>query len=162
MDTFDVTQPLEIKRGRGRPPISDGRSWDYISLEEKIERVDRARLVLKRMSKHAIEKHFDMSIWGNQTPCGTVGCAAGQCGLDPWFNRRGFRMHFNRYGSQLWSTHPSRFFGDFLYESVFVNDKIMNYDKPNGEYAVTRKRSAQHRLALRGINQYLKTLKAQR
>ena len=157
-EVFGVINPV---RGPGRPPIQDGRPWDDLNLEEQIERVHRARLVLRRMSKHAIEHHFDMTMWGSKTKCGTVGCAAGQCALDPWFQRRGFGMTFNQGGYHRWTgLHPSNFFGEDLYYEVFVNDDIMSYETPNGD-GKNRKPLAQHRLALRGINQYLKQLKAE-
>jgi hypothetical protein len=149
-----------FKRGRGRPRIEDSRLWEVIPLSDKIERVNRARLVLRRMTPHAIDRHFNMSFWGEKTPCGTTGCAAGQCALDPWFQRRGFSMSFKETGMMLWTgLYPANFFGDDLYEQVFVNDKIMSYEAKNGAIE-QRKPSAQHRLALRGINQYLKQLKA--
>lgn len=33
-----------------------------------------------------------MSAWGIETPCGTVACAAGRCGLDAWFNEQGWKL----------------------------------------------------------------------
>lgn len=44
------------------------------------------------LSRHERAKHFNMGHWGQKTDCGTSACAAGFCGLDPWFRRRGFRL----------------------------------------------------------------------
>lgn len=73
------------------PKIKD---FDDISHKEQIERYLRCISVLKKLPKHAREKHWDMSVWGRQTGCGTVTCAAGTCGLDPWFIKRGLKLEF--------------------------------------------------------------------
>src|SRR5688572_31269211 len=59
-----------------------------------IERWTNVERVLAAMPEHDREKHWNMATWGEKTECGTVACAAGHCGLDPWFRRRGFKMDF--------------------------------------------------------------------
>lgn len=66
------------------------KSWNKCSIKEKVERWMNAERVLKGLPEHVRREHWDMRHWGIQTECGTVCCAAGHCGLDPWFNRRGF------------------------------------------------------------------------
>lgn len=154
---------------RGRPRITDARHFDALSLEEKIERWERVRYILRRMSQHVIDKHFDMSSWLSKTSCGTTGCVAGQCSLDPWFQRRGFGSRFEAHclNGSTWNwtgLKPEEFFGRKGHREVFTNPLAMVC-----EVAVTssgevreRKPRAQHRIALHLTNKYLKTLKAQR
>lgn len=153
---------LATKQTRGRPPISDGRAFDDLTLDKQIERWERLTKVLREMSDHAIDHHFDMNTWMSVTSCGTVGCAAGQCALDPWFRRRGFGINiFKASGAWSWSgLYPEQFFGIDGYNEVLTDSDIMMTDK-FGERR-DRKPRAQHRLALRAANQYLKSLKAQR
>jgi hypothetical protein len=70
------------------------KTWDECSKKEQIERWENAVRILKSLTPHQRKEHFDMSHWGAKTPCGTVACAAGHCGLDPWFRKRGFKMDF--------------------------------------------------------------------
>jgi hypothetical protein len=64
--------------------------------EQLIERWANVLRVLRGLSRHERKKHFNMNWWGDKTACGTVACAAGHCGLDPWFRRRGFKLNFRR------------------------------------------------------------------
>ena len=75
-----------------------------------IERWENAVRVLRALTPHERRKHFNMEFWGEKTDCGTVGCAAGHCGLDPWFRRRGFKLEFDHYGSGDLSTDVEKFF----------------------------------------------------
>lgn len=68
------------------------------TLLEKWENVLR---VLEGLSQHEREKHWDMSTWGVQTPCGTVACAAGHCALDPWFQERGLMASWSPTGRMV-------------------------------------------------------------
>jgi hypothetical protein len=162
MQTINLTPVAVIpQRGRGRPRIEDSRLFVELTREEQIERWERVRHVLRNLSKHQIEKHFDMSDWLRKTPCGTIGCAAGQCALDPWFNRRGFRAIWSRSEVPDFTIEPDDFFGQDGYRLVFVDRNSMKYfDAVECEW-VERKPSAQHRITLRNVNQYLKSLKAQ-
>lgn len=63
-----------------------------ISQAELIERWENAERVLVNMPEHERKEHWCMSAWGTQTPCGTIACAAGHCGMDPWFIERGFEL----------------------------------------------------------------------
>lgn len=153
---------LATEQTRGRPRITDGRYFKDIPLEDKIERWERVTKVLRELSDHVIDKHFDMSYWMNVTSCGTTGCAAGQCALDPWFQRRGFGAKIDGKDWAWTGLLPEHFFGLTGYYNVFTNDDIISKGEDKGCYRKERKPRAQHRLALRAANQYLKSLKAQR
>lgn len=62
--------------------------------EQLIERWENCLRVLQNLTPHQRRKHWSMGSFGRKTECGTVACAAGHCGLDPWFRRRGFKMDF--------------------------------------------------------------------
>lgn len=66
--------------------------FEQISYARQIERWKQCERVLVEMPEHERLEHFKMSTFGEPTPCGTVACAAGHCGLDPWFRNRGFRL----------------------------------------------------------------------
>jgi hypothetical protein len=68
--------------------------WTEIPQAARIERWENVLRVLRALPEHERQKHWDMSIWGEKTECGTVACAAGHCGLDPWFRARGFELSF--------------------------------------------------------------------
>lgn len=82
--------------------------------KQLIERWENCLRVLKALTPHERRKHWDMSWWGEKTDCGTVACAAGHCGLDPWFRRRGFQLNFKKgYGGLVidMPINPDDFFG---------------------------------------------------
>lgn len=115
---------------RGRPPVKSGIKWDDLCIEYQIERVERVQTVLGRLTDHQIENHFDMTFWGDKTSCGTVGCAAGHCSFDPWFQRRGFGSRFYQSNSgelhhQWTGLYPMGFFGSDMESGVFTNDACM-------------------------------------
>jgi hypothetical protein len=66
--------------------------WDDCTQEQRIERWENAKRVLVQMPRHERTHHWDMMNWGYTTECGTIACAAGHCGLDPWFRRRGLKL----------------------------------------------------------------------
>lgn len=68
--------------------------FEDVSPVERVERWANVLRVLEQMPQHEREKHWDMGTWGEKTRCGTVACAAGHCGLDPWFRAQGFRLDF--------------------------------------------------------------------
>lgn len=69
------------------------KEWNDCTVEQKIERWQQCARVLSELTPHERRKHFGMSGWGFRNECGTVACAAGHCGLDPWFRRRGFMLN---------------------------------------------------------------------
>jgi hypothetical protein len=95
------------------------KAWYDATPKQKIERWENVLRVLKGLSPHERQKHWSMSDWVVKTECGTVACAAGHCGLDPWFRRRGFRMGV-RYDD--W-TCPEDFFGYEGSTRIFYNYK---------------------------------------
>jgi hypothetical protein len=71
------------------------KTFNRITPAQRITRWKHVLRVLKGLSRHDRQKHFNMATWGYKTDCGTVACAAGHCGLDPWFRRQGFKLKFN-------------------------------------------------------------------
>lgn len=57
--------------------------------DQLIERWENCKRVLENLSPHDRELHWDMSLYLRDTACGTVGCAAGHCSMDPWFQSQG-------------------------------------------------------------------------
>ena len=102
--------------------------WDSCTKRERIERWEQCLRVLKNLSPHERRKHWDMRNWGRKTDCGTVACAAGHCGLDPWFRRRGFclipeEMDDSRNASGYFKDEagPIYFFGPDGTQEIFWN-----------------------------------------
>lgn len=69
-----------------------------LSAAKKVERWENVLRVLKNLSPHQRRKHFDMNNFLEETACGTVGCAAGHCAMDPWFRRRGLKAELESDG----------------------------------------------------------------
>lgn len=65
---------------------------------QRIERYQQLIRVMRALTPHQRRHHLNMEHWGLKTSCGTVMCAAGFAGSDPWFTRRGFKL--------VWATHP--------------------------------------------------------
>lgn len=83
-----------------------------VTTAEYIERWEQARRVLENLTPHEREKHWDMRKWCSLTDCGTAACAAGHCGLDPWFRERGFQLNFFRNRIRPYQISRTRgFFG---------------------------------------------------
>lgn len=85
-----------------------------------IERWVNVERVLDAMPEHERQHHWDMSTWGKKTTCGTVACAAGTCGLDPWFRERGFKLEFDSRGEYEISDVEG-FFGFDGSKRIFFN-----------------------------------------
>lgn len=128
---------------------------------DQIARWEQAVRVLENLKPHERKKHFDMSAWGKKTPCGTVACAAGFCGLDRWFRKAGFSMDFKVRTKVLrgengpeessadlegyWGppikvqyietiiSDVERFFGDEGTERIFFNSKRRPIEKVLGQ-----------------------------
>jgi hypothetical protein len=98
-----------------------------------IERWTNAARVLDAMPAHERRKHWNMATWGEKTDCGTVACAAGHCGLDPWFRRRGFRLDFNKDQSNAKISDVSAFFGFEGTSRIFFNSDARPVSKVLGE-----------------------------
>jgi hypothetical protein len=76
---------------------------------ELIERWTHVDRVLTAMPEHERQHHWNMGTWGEINDCGTIACAAGHCGLDPWFRERGFALNFK--GGQSAISNVPDFFG---------------------------------------------------
>lgn len=69
----------------------DSRSWEDVTHEERVARWENVHRVFMSLDEHARTKHFDMEHWIFTNECGTIGCIAGHCGLDPYFASRGLK-----------------------------------------------------------------------
>lgn len=101
--------------------------FDECTKAQQIERWENVLRVLSNLTPHERRRHWDMSWWGYKTECGTVACAAGHCGLDPWFRRRGFKLDFYKsWITQDWSSsmpiEPEDFFGKVGCTTIFYNE----------------------------------------
>jgi hypothetical protein len=116
--------------------------WSSLTDDQKIERWENVLRVLRSLTPHQRKKHWDMGDWGRETECGTVACAAGHCGLDPWFRRRGFQLNFvpNAYFNAesdepsdrsvcKMPVDPERFFGYVGYDEIFTNGAMNTVDE---------------------------------
>lgn len=95
------------------------------SREVRIERWENVVRVLENLTPHQRRRHWDMGNWTRRSDCGTIACAAGHCGMDAWFRRRGFKMGpkdlYNPWSEDLWSS-PDDFFGLDGSAKIFYND----------------------------------------
>ncbi len=82
-----------------------------LSASDQIGRWENVLRVLNNLSPHEREKHWLMSSWGFETDCGTVACAAGHCGLDPWFREQGFKLDFVNGHHSIGEGYVANFFG---------------------------------------------------
>lgn len=98
---------------------------------EMIERWVNAERVLDALPQHDREKHWNMAVWGVQSECGTVACAAGHCGLDPWFRDRGFKLDFNDGDPVISSVEE--FFGREGSTRIFLNCERRSVETVIGE-----------------------------
>jgi hypothetical protein len=80
-----------------------------IESNDLIERWTNVERVLDAMPEHERQRHWNMGTWGEINDCGTIACAAGHCGLDPWFRERGFTLNF--CGGQSEISNVESFFG---------------------------------------------------
>lgn len=99
------------------------KEWDDCSDKERIERWEQVYRVLSEMTLHEKRNHFDMGNWGYDTPCGTIACAAGHCGMDPWFRRRGLQYNYVRRfrNGRPGMFRPDDFFGSEGTIRIFLN-----------------------------------------
>lgn len=98
-------------------------TFHQISHAKQIERWEHAYSVLKKMSPHDRREHWDMGNWGVLTECGTVACAAGQCGLDPWFRKRGLKLQFVAWSPETRKyEHSNKVSEDTSVKSTFDSD----------------------------------------
>lgn len=98
--------------------------FDSCTLQEQIARWNNVIRVLEALPPHERRNHWDMSTWGHKTECGTVACAGGHCGVDPWFNKHGLKLTIdNNYlsGSSTFGDMVIRFFGDEGSDAIFGN-----------------------------------------
>ena len=140
---------------KAKKKIVRAKVWLRCTFKEKLARWENARRVLRELTPHQRQKHWDMQVWGVEEDCGTIACAAGHCGMDPWFQRRGFTLKpasahdvmgldgMERIGSGEFvrSVVPHDFFG-FGSRNIFYNIKR----RPVGE-------------VIKEITAYIKALK---
>lgn len=116
------------------------KAWDDLSPAKKVARAEGVLRVLRGLTPSQRKNNFDMGVYLEKRPgCGTVGCAAGFCGLDEKFRRQGFGLklvkvkvetlddddqptgQFLTYWSDEFTGYsPADFFGPDLYNYVFM------------------------------------------
>ncbi len=89
--------------------------------DELVERWGQGVRVLECLPEHERERHWDMGVWGRVTACGTIACAAGHCGQDPWFRERGFKLDFIDDSAEI--SDVEAFFGSEGAQRIFMNSK---------------------------------------
>ena len=75
------------------------------------ERLLHAKRVMRELSEEERLNNFDIGVFARSTDHGIVACAAGFCGLDPWFQERGFQTIYTTDGIGSVSMLPEDFFG---------------------------------------------------
>ena len=102
-----------------------------------IERLRQAKRVMQGLSEDQRLNNFDIGVYVVKSDHGIVGCVAGLCSLDPWFQQEGLISELNELGGKV-SPRPSVFFGteDPFYRSnyliagrVTVEDAISALDR---------------------------------
>jgi hypothetical protein len=114
--------------------MSKVKNWFEINDAQRIERWENVLRVLQALTPHERRKHWNMANWGIKTECGTVACAAGHCGLDPWFRRRGFKLLPEKVGKETLiptgfggfenDVSVDDFFGDQGSSDIFYNTQV--------------------------------------
>lgn len=128
--------------------------WNELTPKQRVNRWSHAVRVIENMSDHEIENHFDMSEWAYKNACGTIGCAAGQCGMDPKIRKQGFKLNWFKdvtagymYRSRF-TIPPYDFYGEYAYRQIFTGE---NFVRLEGKVA--------HTLVLQAMKDYLRVLK---
>lgn len=98
------------------------KTWNMLTLQQKIVRWENVLRVLRGLSRHERKKHFDMGTWGEKTECGTVACAAGHCGLDPWFRKNGLKLNFTKL-DKIWEDGAVEWDADFEVPLNVIGDR---------------------------------------
>ena len=95
--------------------------WDELTPKQKVIRWASAVRCIENLTPHERKHHFDMGDWIQETECGTVGCAAGHCGLDPNIRKQGFAWQWKKeIFNSFFSIDPRDFYGDDATDSIFL------------------------------------------
>ncbi len=132
--------------------------WEQLTLKQKVTRWSHAVRVIENLSPHEIEQHFDMGEWAYKNACGTIGCAAGQCAMDPKIRRQGFKLNWKLKleltegeRPRAWfSIPPWQFYGSDAYTEIFTRDEF-----------IYKKGIKAHTVVLKAMKDYLQELKDQ-
>jgi hypothetical protein len=131
------------------------KNWNDCTKAQQVERWENVLRVLRALTPHERREHWNMARWGVETDCGTVACAAGHCGLDTWFRRRGlilepaagvfgsFRGFKDGGGMAGGAVATQAFFGHTGCRSIFWN----NMPRPVSD-------------VIKEVRAYIKTLQA--
>ena len=100
------------------------------------EGLQQAIRVLQALPEQQRVNNFNISIYAIRSGVGVIACIAGHCGLDPWFQERGFVTAIGESMGSV-SVLPEDFFGTARpfhrrhypdYETVTVDDAIQALD----------------------------------
>lgn len=104
------------------------KEWWAENDAQRIERWEQCIRVLKGLDAHTRSKHWSMEIFLVATPCGMIGCAAGHCFLDPWFQAQGLHPETNGHYYYLYDWNGketddplAHFFDRYGSENIFHN-----------------------------------------
>lgn len=98
--------------------------YDFLPQSKRLEIWENALRVLLAMDEHTRTHHFNMHTWLSERECGTVGCIAGHCALDPWFQKKyDFRPEKSSYNGRIYGISKSAedIFGTVGYRRVLTN-----------------------------------------
>lgn len=134
--------------------------WTLNDNSVYIERLHQAKRVLREMSTNELLK-FNINVFADKSADGIEACIAGLCGLDPWFEERGFITNVDKNRIDIVATalttqeishdDPYQTLEDFFgterpffrkfypekSESVSVEDAIAALDREIGRLACT-------------------------
>jgi hypothetical protein len=110
-----------------------------------IERLKQAVRVMEGLSE-AERSNFTLHAWAVRTPAGICACIAGHCGLDPWFQERGFitTIEDESEGMGKVSMFPEMFFGttDPFYPQLYRDVLLESATDVSPEAAVAALKNA--------------------
>ena len=123
--------------------------WRDLTPAGKVRRWSKACRVIGNLSEHEIERHFVMRDWAIKTDCGTVGCAAGHCALDPSIQKDGFYINFTSWGTfDHFTVNPSDYYGHYAFDNIFTKRNYLELKGKEG-----------HEIVYGAMLDYLKDLK---
>ena len=89
--------------------------------KQQVEIWENVLRVLRSLTPHERKKHWNMADFIEETPCGTVCCAAGHCAFDSWFMKRGWKAERNEFGLNVWNANIHDYFGEVGSRGIFHN-----------------------------------------
>ena len=94
------------------------------------ERLQQAKRVMQGLSDQQRVNNFSMNVFAISSDLGVIACIAGHCGLDPWFQERGFVTRMSGASGYV-NIAPERFFGTEqpFYPSYYSTPSSVTFDE---------------------------------